>query len=82
VVSAHEAAAVRAACPAGFLIATPGIRSAPVAGDDQARVATVAEAVRAGSDLLIVGRPVVQDPDPRAAAARVLAEMTAEGAVL
>lgn len=75
VASAREAAAVRAACGEAFLIVTPGIRPAWAAAGDQRRVVTPREALAAGSDLLVVGRPITGDPDPAGAAARVLAEM-------
>jgi len=75
VASAHEAAALRAACGAGFRIVTPGIRPASAAVDDQRRVVTPAEAVAAGADLLVVGRPITRAADPAAAARQVAAEM-------
>jgi orotidine-5'-phosphate decarboxylase len=73
VCSPREVAAVRQALgPEAFLV-TPGIRPAgPVAGDDQRRDATPAEAVAAGSSLLVVGRPIVKADDPAAAARRLL----------
>ena len=55
---------------------TPGIRPADVDADDQARVATPAQAARAGSDLLVVGRPITAADDPAAAAAAISAELT------
>ncbi len=74
VASAREAAAIRRECGPGFLIVTPGVRPAGVAPNDQARVATPAEALRAGADYLVVGRALTaaQDPD------RALAELQAE----
>jgi orotidine-5'-phosphate decarboxylase len=66
VCSAWEAAAVRAACGEACLIVTPGIRFGQAA-EDQARVATPAEALRAGADYLVVGRPVYRAADPVAA---------------
>ncbi len=77
VVSVHEAAAVRAACPSRFLIVAPGIRPAGAPADDQARVATPAEAVRAGCDFIVVGRPIIQVDDPLQAAVAVTREMAA-----
>jgi len=58
-----------------FLVLTPGIRPAGSAVNDQVRVATPAQAVRAGADFLVVGRPVTSAPDPQAAAASLLAEI-------
>ena len=58
-------------------VVTPGIR--PTGGDagDQKRVMTPADALRAGSSHLVVGRPIVKASDPGAAARAILAEMTA-----
>lgn len=73
--SPREVAAVKRVCGADFLAVTPGIRPAGAARDDQARVATPADAVRAGADVLVVGRPIMKAPDPAAAAAAIRAEM-------
>jgi len=75
VASAQEAAKIRRACGPDFLIVTPGIRPSWAAGDDQRRIVTPAEAVTAGSDILVVGRPITTADDPRAAAEDVLSEM-------
>ena len=83
VTSAHEVAAIRRACGRGFLIVVPGVRpSTPTGtakssknGDDQARVATPTEAIRAGADYIVVGRPITSAPDPRAATAAILDEI-------
>ena len=72
VCSPLEVAAVRAAVGPGPLLVVPGIRPAGAARGDQARVATPAEAVRAGADVLVVGRPLREALDP-AGAARELA---------
>ncbi|ACL67406.1 orotidine 5'-phosphate decarboxylase [Anaeromyxobacter dehalogenans 2CP-1] len=72
VCSPHEVAAVRAAVGPGPLLVVPGVRPAGAAKGDQARVATPAEAVRAGADVIVVGRPLRDAPDP-AAAARAIA---------
>ncbi len=74
VASALEAARVRAAAPEGFLVVTPGIRPAS-ASDDQRRVATPAAARAAGASHIVVGRPIRDAADPRAAAQAILAEL-------
>jgi len=75
VASPHEVAAVRALVPPGFLIVTPGVRPAGTAAGDQKRVMTPAQARAAGSDLVVVGRPLRDAPDPAAAARAVVAEL-------
>ena len=59
-----------------FLIVTPGIRSATDAANDQRRTMTAAEAVRAGADHLVVGRPITSAVDRVEAARRIVSEMT------
>jgi orotidine-5'-phosphate decarboxylase len=79
VASPHEITPVRAAVARPrFLIVTPGVRPRTAAHDDQKRVLTPAEAVRAGADYLVVGRAILNAPDPLRAAAEISAEMTAE----
>jgi orotidine-5'-phosphate decarboxylase len=80
VVSAHEVRAVRRACGPKFLIVVPGIRPAAAALDDQSRVATPAEAIRAGANYLVVGRPITAAPNPRAAALAIRQEIAAPSA--
>jgi orotidine-5'-phosphate decarboxylase len=75
VCSPAEASAVRSACGSGFLIVTPGIRSAEDERGDQKRTATAFEAVASGADAIVVGRPVTGAQDPRAAALRILDEI-------
>lgn len=77
VTSPREAAAVRAACGADFLIVTPGVRpaAADAPRDDQKRVATPAMARNAGADLIVVGRPLRDATDPAAAARAIAAEL-------
>jgi orotidine-5'-phosphate decarboxylase len=57
VASPHEVATLRKALSAGITLITPGIRTVP-ANDDQKRVMTPTEAIKAGADLLVIGRPI------------------------
>lgn len=76
IASPQEAALIRALPEAaGKLIVTPGVRPAGAALGDQKRVMTPAEAVAAGADHVVVGRPIHTAPDPRVAAQAILAEM-------
>lgn len=70
VASPREVRAVRTACGSPWIIVTPGIRAgaATMAGDDQARTGTGRDALEGGADYLVVGRPIIAAPDPRAAA--------------
>jgi len=77
VCSVAEAAAVRRACGGDFLIVTPGVRPAGAGADDHARSATPAEAVAAGADYIVVGRPVYGAGDPGGAAGDIAAEISA-----
>ncbi|MDP2958899.1 MAG: orotidine-5'-phosphate decarboxylase [Longimicrobiales bacterium] len=77
VASALEASWIRKTLEPPFLIVTPGIRPAGAALGDQKRVATPADAVAAGADYLVVGRPLTQADDPVAALASLLAEVAA-----
>jgi orotidine-5'-phosphate decarboxylase len=79
VASPAEARALREALGPEALLVTPGIRSAGVAADDQKRVATPAQAIADGADLLVVGRPIRDATDPLAAARGVVMEI--EGAL-
>jgi orotidine-5'-phosphate decarboxylase len=80
VASPQEAAAIRAAAPAGFLVVTPGVRPAGTSAGDQKRIATPGEARRAGADLVVVGRPIRDAADPAAAARAIAAEIAAVAA--
>jgi orotidine-5'-phosphate decarboxylase len=82
VCSATDLAGIRAIRRSDFFAVTPGIRPAGAARQDQARVATVAEAVREGSSLLVLGRAVSEAPDPRVALEAARAERDAAQASL
>ena len=75
VCSPQEIALVRKICGADFLIVTPGVRPAGAALADQARVMTPAEAMAAGADILVIGRPITAVADPAGAAAAIAAEV-------
>ena len=75
VCSAHEAAMLRDAFGAGPTLVVPGIRPAGSEVGDQARTMTPREAVDAGADWIVVGRPITGAPDPAAAAAAIAAEI-------
>ena len=77
VASPQETSAIRALCGPGFAIVTPGIRggAAITSKDDQERTMTAASAIAAGSNYLVVGRPVIASPDPRAAAEKIAEEV-------
>jgi len=76
VASPLEIAAIRAACGPDLLLVIPGVRPAGADVGDQKRVMTPGEAVRAGADYIVVGRPITADADPAAAARRINAETT------
>ena len=76
IASPHEAAAIRALPEAaGRLIVTPGVRPAGADHGDQKRVATPAEALSAGADHVVIGRPILGAPDPAQAAKDILASL-------
>ena len=76
IASPHEAAMLRALPEAaGKLIVTPGVRPAGAAPGDQKRVATPGQAIREGADHIVVGRPVWQADDPRAAAQAIVSDL-------
>jgi orotidine-5'-phosphate decarboxylase len=77
VASAHEARSLRRNLGEGFAIVTPGVRPAGSDPGDQARVVTPADALQAGASHIVVGRPVTGDPNPAAAAKRILEELAA-----
>ncbi|GAA4625421.1 orotidine-5'-phosphate decarboxylase [Actinoallomurus vinaceus] len=80
VCSPREVADVRAEVGPGITLITPGVRPAGTATQDQARVATPEEALAAGADLLVIGRPITGAPDPGAAAAAIAAALRRTGA--
>jgi len=75
VCSPQEVAALRAEVGYDIVLITPGVRPAGAAFDDQARVATPEEALRAGADLLVIGRPITGAADPGAAASAIAASL-------
>ena len=76
VCSGHEVRGIKAAAPA-LACLCPGIRPGGAAAGDQRRTMTPAQAVRAGADYLVVGRPILEAPEPTGAAAAIVAEMQA-----
>lgn len=77
VASPLEVVSVRAAVKGDFLIVTPGVRPRGAEPHDQKRLMTPAEAIRAGSDYLVVGRPIIDADNPVAAANAIVAEIEA-----
>jgi orotidine-5'-phosphate decarboxylase len=77
VASAHEVEVIRNHCGKGFLILTPGIRPSWTPPDDQKRTMTPKEALREGADYLVLGRAVMQQPDPLKAIELISLEMLA-----
>ncbi len=86
VASVQEARAIRKACGPDFLIVTPGVRPAEKAEpgkkssgkkDDQSRTATPTEAIKAGADFVVVGRPILTAADPRSTAQEIVDEIAA-----
>ncbi|QLG87699.1 orotidine-5'-phosphate decarboxylase [Chitinibacter bivalviorum] len=77
VCSAQEAALLKAACGQSFKLITPGIRPADAAANDQTRIMTPAAAIAAGSDYLVIGRPITQSADPIATLKSINASLLA-----
>jgi orotidine-5'-phosphate decarboxylase len=75
VASPLEIGPIRAACGPDFLIVTPGVRPSFASLDDQKRVMTPAEAVAAGADYLVIGRPIAKAVDPVAATRMIVDEI-------
>ena len=77
VASAREVEVIRNHCGKGFLIVTPGIRPSWTPPDDQKRTMTPKEAVREGADYLVIGRAILQQPDPIKAVELIALEIIA-----
>ena len=75
VASGQEARAIRTACGPKFLIVVPGVRPAEGSAGDQSRVTTPAEAILAGADYLVVGRPITEAEEPPAVALAIAREI-------
>jgi len=75
ILSPLELVPIRALVGPDMLLVTPGVRPAGADAGDQKRIMTPAQAVRAGADHLVVGRPITRSPDPRSAAERIVAEI-------
>lgn len=75
IASGREVAEIRRIAPPGFLVVTPGIRLAGAGHDDHKRAVTPAASILAGSDYLVVGRPITTAANPRQATTAVLEEM-------
>ena len=78
VASPLETPLIREACGKEFLIVTPGVRPSFAAVNDQKRIMTPAEAVQAGADYLVIGRPIAAAPDPVAASETIVDEIVNE----
>jgi orotidine-5'-phosphate decarboxylase len=77
VASGEEPSVIRQRVSQDLLIVTPGIRPSDQGADDHARVSTPTSAISAGADYLVVGRPIRDAPDPKAASERIVLEMQA-----
>ena len=75
VASPQEVAPIRAACGRRFIIVSPGVRPQSAKRNDQRRVMTPEEAIRAGADYIVVGRPIMQAKDPLSAAQEIITGM-------
>jgi len=79
VASPLEISRIRKECGRGFLIVTPGVRTAKSGWDDQKRVLTPEQAIQAGADYIVVGKPIRDARDPQTAAREIVAEMERAG---
>jgi len=75
VASGEEAKDIKKNCGKDFLVITPGVRPSWAKAGDQKRVATPSEAIKAGADYIVVGRPVIEAPDPIEAVKKILKEL-------
>ena len=75
VASPHEVEAIRSECGPDFVIVTPGVRPAGADVADQKRVMTPSEAVVAGADYLVIGRPITKANDPAGAAREIASQI-------
>jgi orotidine-5'-phosphate decarboxylase len=75
VCSPEEAADLRSIVGPGMVLVTPGIRPAGSGSGDQKRIMTPSKAIAAGADYLVVGRPILEARDPKAAAEAIVAEI-------
>lgn len=75
VASVHEASKIKTRLGSDFLVVAPGVRPANASTDDQRRVATPADAVRAGADYIVVGRSIIGNADPLRAVGEINAEL-------
>jgi orotidine-5'-phosphate decarboxylase len=74
--SAHEVKIIKQKCGTEFITVTPGIRLAKNSNDDQSRVMTPKQAIEAGSNYIVVGRPITQASNPAAVVAKILSEIS------
>ncbi|WP_214629162.1 orotidine-5'-phosphate decarboxylase [Paenibacillus agaridevorans] len=77
VASPSEVVAIKSACGANFVTVTPGIRPAGSDVGDQSRIMTPGEALRQGTDYMVIGRPITASPEPRAAIESIIEELIA-----
>ncbi len=76
VCSPQEIEPVKGECGSKFLVVAPGIRPTWAAAQDQKRILTPAQAVRKGADYIVIGRPIIKDPNPRNAFQKILEEIS------
>jgi orotidine-5'-phosphate decarboxylase len=80
VASPHEIGLIRRSCGDDFFIVTPGIRSVDDDRGDQSRTMSASDALAAGANYLVVGRPIIAAPNPRKAAERIAASVAGQPA--